>query len=118
MGLIIITTQIPTMSAEDDKGILEQAADWIAETAQAAGEYLGATSKEAEHKAKQEGHKAERKVDTEIAKNENAPLGDRVKGAGNAVVDGAQELVEGGKKEYQEQKAENAKNKMTGDAHV
>merc|ERR1711963_461313 len=106
------------MSAKNEKGYLEAAADWIAETAQAAGEYLGATSKEAEHKAKQEGHKAERKANTEIAKNENAALGDRIKSAGNAVVDGAEELVEGGKKEYQEQKAENAKNKMTGKAHV
>merc|ERR1712222_293512 len=109
---------IYNMSAENDKGVLEQAADWVAETAQAAGEYLGATSKEAEHKAMEEGHKAERKANSEVAKNENASLTDRVKGAGNAVADGAQELVEGGKKEYQDQKADNAKNKMTGDAHV
>merc|ERR1712100_69715 len=98
------------MSASDEKGYIEAAVDWVAETAQAAGEYLGATSKEAEHKAKEEGHKAERKAHTEVAKNENASLTNRVKGAGNAVADGAQELVEGGKKEYQEQKAENAKN--------
>eukprot|EP00324_Dicrateria_rotunda_P000789 CAMPEP_0206156854 /NCGR_PEP_ID=MMETSP1474-20131121/3379_1 /ASSEMBLY_ACC=CAM_ASM_001110 /TAXON_ID=97495 /ORGANISM="Imantonia sp., Strain RCC918" /LENGTH=41 /DNA_ID= /DNA_START= /DNA_END= /DNA_ORIENTATION= len=39
----------------NDKGIIEATADYIAETAEAVGDYFGAKSNEAEHKAKEEG---------------------------------------------------------------
>merc|ERR1711879_115047 len=90
----------------------EAVANYISETAEAVGDYLGATSKEAEHKAKEEGHKAERKVNTEEAKNDNAFITDRVSAAGNADVDGAKEVKEGGGKKIEEEKAENAKDKI------
>merc|ERR1711862_400565 len=85
----------------------EAVSNYISETAEAVGDYLGATSKE-------EGHKAERKVNTEEAKKDNASITDRISAAGNAVVDGAKEVKEGGEKKVEEEKAENAKDKILG----
>merc|ERR1712125_61133 len=44
-----------------DKGIIESTTEYISDTIESVGEYLGATTKQAEHKAKEEGHKAQRK---------------------------------------------------------
>ena len=96
----------------NDKGIIEATADYIAETAEAVGDYFGAKSNEAEHKAKEEGYKTQRIANKEIAKNDNASLGDRLSAGVDVVTEGAKELKEGAAKQYHSNKAEAAKERI------
>ena len=101
------------MSSEN-KGIIESVTDYIAETAQAIGEWAGASSAEAKHKAKAEGHREMRDQDWNKATNSNESLTERAKGVGEAAKEEVKSLSEDAKKEKENQKAEHAKNKLTG----
>merc|ERR1712217_463760 len=108
------TKQITNTMADHQEGIIESTVNYIADKAHAVGDYLGAGTEEAKHKAKEEAHSAERHVNQEVVKSSEASITDRVKAAGNVVVDGAKELKEGSAKKAEEAKREEAKQRITG----
>eukprot|EP00012_Vannella_robusta_P008768 CAMPEP_0206194468 /NCGR_PEP_ID=MMETSP0166-20121206/7217_1 /ASSEMBLY_ACC=CAM_ASM_000260 /TAXON_ID=95228 /ORGANISM="Vannella robusta, Strain DIVA3 518/3/11/1/6" /LENGTH=62 /DNA_ID=CAMNT_0053611451 /DNA_START=812 /DNA_END=997 /DNA_ORIENTATION=+ len=61
------------MSTEN-KGIIESVTDYVAETAQAVGDWAGAASAEAKHKTKAEGHREARDAEWSKAKSSNESL--------------------------------------------
>ena len=61
-----------------------------------------------EHEVKADHYAAKRKLSTEIAKSSDVSLLERGKAAGNAVMDGVQELKEAGLKMVDNKRAENA----------
>lgn len=65
-----------------------------------------------EHGLNAEIHKNARQFQATRAQNETLPLMERTKAAGQAVMEGASEMAEGGKREFHETKAENAQQKM------
>ena len=101
------------MSTEN-KGIIETVTDYIADTANAIGEWAGATTAEAEHKTKAEGHREVRDQEWNKATNSNESLTERAKGVGKAAKHEVKSLSEDAKKEKEKQKAEHAKDKLTG----
>ena len=59
---------------------------------------------------KEDAHMADRKRDTNEAKDSSATLTERAKSAGSAVMDGAKELKEGFAKDHHDKKASEAAN--------
>merc|ERR1712232_527525 len=91
-----------------NQGILASATEYMKETAESVGDYFTNSTEVAKHKAKEETYRAERKVDTEQAKNNDASITDRLDSGVDAAIDGAKELAEGAQKEYAELKSDNA----------
>merc|ERR1712125_146275 len=95
-------------SSDNNQGILASATEYMKETAESVGDYFTNPTEVAKHKAKEETYRAERKVDTEQAKNNDASITDRLDSGVDAAIDGAKELAEGAQKEYAELKSDNA----------
>jgi len=83
--------------------------NYVAETAEAVGDWLSATGKEAQHETLAQAHKLDKEVNKEIAKDSDAALTDRAKAAGKAVKAGVEQSSEESKKEYQSLKAKEAR---------
>lgn len=101
------------MSTEN-KGIIESVTDYVADTANAIGEWAGASSAEAKHKAKAEGHREVRDQEWSKANDSDESLTERAKGVGKAAKHEVKSMSQDAKKEKENQKAEHAKNKLTG----
>merc|ERR1712125_36623 len=93
-------------SNSDDKGIIESTTDYVKDTVSSVTGFFGAKTEEAKHKANEERHSAQRKAKKEQVKNDDADISDRVSAAGDYVTEGAKELKEKSKKNYESERAE------------